>query len=388
MNFNVNLIFQVVNALITMLCGTIILGFVYKEKFKRHVFYYGWSIGFILYGTQILLRAFWPDNPLVSIPQLLAFIIFLVSTGFLSGHTKVVLALLPIVFALFSAAIPYYLGIMHNDILNWGTPSSSIIASFCLYIPMITITIIHRKLFGNCVDKVIIGWFLLFLINVLLPMGGWVLDTLAIFSKILILNGIVSYDFALVTQKIQNELSRRTLPATTGYGQEGGLALVTFNHNSKPPLTVISEWIKDRVDKNIRQNMETNVIVLQNIIPTVTLRSIAWSKPELVHVFIFSENPANQEEFTTLRYGLTELGATITEVVKRLGNKKKGEIILVDLSILVNTFGAINTYKFLLNKMGILRSSRTLLTAIFYPEIHEEKVVNLFKTIVDDIISI
>jgi hypothetical protein len=61
------------------------------------------------------------------------------------------------------------------------------------------------------------------------------------------------------------------------------------------------------------------------------------------------------------------------------------EILLIDLSIMIHTFGTENVYNLLLNKMGLLRSSKTYLTAIFHPETHEGRIVSLFKTLADNI---
>jgi len=257
------------------------------------------------------------------------------------------------------------------------------IGSILLFLPVALLVLAHRILFGACVDKLLTGWFLLFLINTLMPEGGWIVDSLAIFCKLLILIGIMSYDFAVITQKIRRELISSSYPFTTGYNKEGGLNLVMFKSRSESPLRIVSKWLRDKVEENIRENIETYIIVLQNVIPYSVLRSLAWSKPELVHFFILSENPEENEEFTTLTFGETELGATITEITRRKNSKK--EIILVDLSIMIHTFGPQQAYRLLLNKLGMLRSSGTLLTAVLHPDAHEESIIALFKTITDSI---
>lgn len=388
MNLDANLLLQIANSLVTMSCGAIILYLVSKEKLASHLFYYGWSIGFILYGTQILLRALSSNSLLAFIPMLFSFIIFPISTWSLSRRKEVILSFLPISFLYLSLAILFFLDIIRVP-SGLSNPLPWILASLFFYLPLTSIIIIHRRLFGNCVDKLIIGWLLLFLANVLLPIRGWVLDALAIFSKIIILAGIMDYDFAIVTQKVRNELSPHVLPATAGYVEEGGLTLVTFRTEAETPLIAISKWVKSAVEENIRRNVETSIMVLQNVIHYNTLRSVAWSKPELVHILVFSKNPTDLKEFTTLRYGITELGATITEIAKKhVGSDSKGVIILVDLSILIHRLGAREVYSFLLEKMGILRSSGTSLIALFHPTTHEERVVALFKTIADKIIQV
>lgn len=246
----------------------------------------------------------------------------------------------------------------------------------------------HRTIFGNCVDKFIIGWFSLFLINVLIPGGGYISDFLSIFSKVIIMSGIISYDFAIITKKIRNELDSPNLKTIPGFEEEGGLKLVSFRSGPQSPLSNVSQWIDLEVEKNVKNNLDSNIIVLQDTLPYSALRSILWKKPERVRIFIFSQNFSNYREFTTLRYDLTELGATITEIAKRTSEGGgKGDIILVNLSILIHTFGTERVYSFLLNKMGMLRASGTSMFAVFHPETHEEQVANLFRTIADSVIQ-
>jgi len=80
---------------------------------------------------------------------------------------------------------------------------------------------------------------------------------------------------------------------------------------------VISDWIKEKVKYNIERDITTSIIVLHNIIPYAFLRSIAWMKPEINHIFIFSENPESIRDFANLRYDSTELGATISEIATK-----------------------------------------------------------------------
>jgi len=380
---DLNIFLASANSLMTISCGIIILYFLSIKKLQRSIFYYGWSIGFILYGIQILLRVLQFDILITSIPMVFSFILFQFSTWALDGRKELTFLFLPFIFSFFFMLILFLLNILQYGESLW------IIGSTFLYLPVTMLVLAHRKFFGNCVDKLLIGWFSLFLINVLIPMGGWVVDAFAIFCKVLILAGIMSYDFAIITQKIRSELGPHIYPFTIGNGEEGGLRLVMFRSENKSSLTNVSNWLKSKIEENIRLNVETNIIVLQSIIPYSILRSIAWSKPELVHFFIFSRSPEKHEEFTALKFGKTELGATITEIARKQSEKKQsGEIILIDLSILIHTFGARQIYSLLLNKMGILRLSGTLLTAVFHPDTHEESVVALFKTIADTIIQI
>lgn len=162
-----------------------------------------------------------------------------------------------------------------------------------------------------------------------------------------------------------------------------------LNSNNVPSVVKTSEWLRNKIEENIDKKIETNLIVLCNIIPFNVLRSILWSDPELIHIFILSQNYSNNKEFKTLEYGITELGAVITEVSRKYAkNKRRGEIIFLDLSILIHTFGADEVYGLLLNKLGSLRTSGTSLITIINPKIHKESVLALFEAIADEIVKV
>ncbi|MFQ6081261.1 MAG: hypothetical protein ACE5OW_06305 [Candidatus Bathyarchaeia archaeon] len=265
---------------------------------------------------------------------------------------------------------------------------SAFLAFLCFYLPVTLMIIYHRAIFGRLTDRFTLGWLFLLLNNIFLFQKGWILDVLCIFAKFILLLGIIDHDFIILTQKVREELAPRRLPITTGYEKEGGLVLA-IPRTDGLPITKVSEWIRDMAEKNIKQNVKTNLLVLHNVIPHDVLRSIAWRKPDMVHTFIFSQNPIAGEEFANLRMGMTELGATISEITKKhKDTESKGEIILIDLSILTHTFGPYKAYNLLLNKLGALRSSGVSLVAVFHPETHEKSVIALFKSIADSIIQL
>ena len=383
MEADINLVMQVANSLFTIGCGVTLLYLVYRGKLEHHPFYYGWSIGFILYGTEISLRLI-SLSAYIEIPMFFAFIIFFPFSLLILRPQKSIILLLPLtlLFGVLFAVLSYFGALVISQ-------SSWIIGALLFYIPVAAIILIHRKLFGSCVDKLMIGWFSLLLVNILFPFGGWIADTLAIFGKIIILMGIVSYDFAIMTLKVRDGLTASISSPTSGYGEKGEFELAMLKSREVPPLTTICKWLKSRVDENVKRNINTSILVLQDIIPYNALRSIAWRKPELIHIFTFSQDTSNRPEFVALKYGIAEIGATITEIAKKNSSlEHKQEIILVDLSIMIHTFGANEVYNLLLNKMGTLRSNGTSLVAPFHQQTHEDSVVALFKTIAGSIIQL
>lgn len=378
---DIDLIMAIANALVTMGCGVTLIYLVYQRKIERHPFYYGWSLGFILYGLQILLRTF-STNSYVQIPMFLAFVIFFPLSIFFLRPRKSVILMFSVLFilgALFTALT--YFDILEVTISFW------IIASTFFYLPVASVILVHRKLFGNSVDKLLVGWLMLFFVNILIPLGGWPTDTFAIFGKLVLLIGLRDYDFAILSKKIRDGLSGSISSPTAGYNEKGGFELAILKPREDAPLKAVTKWLKNRVDHNVNTDIETSVLIMQNVIPFDATRSITWNKPDKVHVFIFAnDSPPGTKDFTILKYGLAEIGAAITEVTRRdQKSLTEHEILIVDLSIMIHTFGKENVYNLLLNKMGLLRSSKTYLTAIFHPSTHEEMVVSLFKTLADDV---
>jgi hypothetical protein len=312
----------------------------------------------------------------------LAFVIFIPLSVFFLHSKKSVIPMFSLLFflvAMFTILISF--NILQVTVSFW------IIASTFFYLPVASVIVVHRKLFGNSVDTLLIGWLMLFFVNILLPLGGWTADTLAIFGKLVLLIGLRDYDFAIISKKVRDALSSSISSPVAGYDVKGGFELVSLKPKEDPPLKAVTKWLKNRVDHNVKNRIETSVLIMQNVIPFDTTRSISWNMPDKVHVFIFTnDSPPGTKDFTILKYGLAEIGTAITEVTRR--DPKNGtdhEILLIDLSIMIHTFGTENVYNLLLNKMGLLRSSKTYLTAIFHPETHEGRIVSLFKTLADNI---
>jgi len=238
-------------------------------------------------------------------------------------------------------------------------------------------------------DKFIFGWSLLLLTNFVLLGLGWIADVFAIFSKVIVLQGIIDQDFIILTRRIQRELVPHSPPPDTGYGEEGGLKLIT------PPQVFSNirkaNWIRERIQKDVKNGVSTYIFSFQDVIPNKELRRMKWINPEKVFVFLFSSSSKKvKEEFTVLPMGITHVGATLSEVIKKHSNLENGcTVFFTDLSLLVHLFGALPCYTMLLNKMGSLREEEVNLFAFIHPETHSDKsVVSLFTSISDKVIKL
>jgi hypothetical protein len=386
MEIGINLLAETANSSVTIACGLILLYLIHREKLHHDRFYYGWSVGFILYGTYIFFRPL-TASVFVDIPMVIAFLIFFPFSMFALDSRKNIVILFfsvllsGILFVTFS-----YFGFLKENMSFW------IISSVIFYLPITLVIIAHRKIFGRSVDKFLIGWVSLFLVNIFFSSGDWITNTLAIACKLFLFMGLLDYDFAIATEKIRIGLTTNGLSPISGNcsKDEGGFELVLLKPKAEAPLQIVSKWLIEHVEKNIIENIETTILILQDVLPYNVVRSIVWSKPSLIRVLFFSDGTSSgNHEFKALKLGITEIGATINEVAKsELKASQCGEIILVDLSIMVNKFGVNQVYDLILNKMGILRSNGTSLITLFHPQAHEDRVTALFKTIANRITSL
>jgi hypothetical protein len=387
MAIDINFLAETANSLVTVTCGLCLLYFIIRGKLQRHRFYYGWSAGFILYGVYIFLRPLTANVFIVDIPMVIAFLFFFPFSMFaLNSQKNVTVLFLSVLFigTLFVAFS--YFGYLNESVSFW------ILSSVIFYLPITLVILAHRKIFGSSVDKFLIGWVSLFLVNIFFPLGDWITNTLAIVCKLFLFVGLMNYDFAIATQKIRKGLTLNALSPISGNcaKDDGGFELVMLKSRAETPLNIVSKWIIDQVEKNISQNVETTILILQDVLPYNVVRSIVWSKPDLIRVLFFSDGvSSSNQEFKTLKLGITEIGATINEVAKSESKTSQcGEIIIVDLSIMIYKFGVNQVYDLLLNKMGILRSNGITLLALFHPQAHEDRVVALFKTIANRITNL
>lgn len=381
LDLDIGFLFLTLNGIVTILCGGILLYFISSKRLEKHPFYYCWSLGFILYGTQISLRPYHKMFFFEAIMMTLALFFFLLGIWSLSRR-KNRLYLTIVYLSSFSLLVALHF----TRILSLETVL--VIGPFVYFLPVSIAILYQRIIFGRSVDNFVIGWFLLFLSNLFLWGKGWVIDGFAIFSKIVLLRGIMDQDFVIIAEKVRKELSIRPIPEYTGERKEGGIHLISSSSLSY--LKTI-RWIEEKVRKNLNEGLDTIIFSFQNVIPYRELRRMKWINPEKVSIFIFSNSAEIvKKEFTVLPVGVTEVGTTLSEVTKKYHNHEGGcTIVLTNLSLLIYLFEAYPLYNMLLNKLGSLREEGIDLFAFIHPKTHSDKsTVALFENISDEVIKL
>lgn len=369
------------NSLITFFCGFGILYFIYSKRIEKHPFYYLWSLGFLAYALQIFTRIFFENYILLTVLMIGSFSAF--SFGLLSlNWTK--LRMIPLSLVYFGICLAFLVWIFNLIPLS----EVKILGVLLNYGVLTLFTFYHRVNFGSVADRFVLGWFLLLISNVVLIGNGWLNDVFAIVSKLTLLLGIIDQNFAVITQRIHEGMIPQLPPYDVGFRREGGLTLIysssNFSHSNK------MEWLLGKIRVNIEAGKDTYIFSFQDVTPHEKLRKIKWINPTKVFIFLFSSSAEKaKKEFTVLPMGVTEIGAALSEVIKKHKNSEEScTIILTDLSVLIHVFGAHTCYTMLLNKMGALREAGIELLAFFHPETHSDKsVVSLFTNICDEVMK-
>ncbi|MDR0373807.1 MAG: hypothetical protein LBI79_09755 [Nitrososphaerota archaeon] len=377
---DITLLWLLLNGIFTIACGLIISYYAIKERVSGSIFHYTWAAGFLVYGIEIFLRAHGFPPEIVHTLFFSAFILFVVGIWQLCKAKQFIITFSIAIVFLFLAGVIVYFGLAPRHFLQ--------ITSYTVLFLFVAIPIFqHRMLFGKSTDRLLIGWILLYTTNItqlLLSEGtSWVVDAFAVIAKIIILFGVLDYDFVVIADKARV----KKFPAPeVGYGQEGKLILLTSAENSNV-IVREANWLKKKTAENVNEETETAVFVFQDVFPYKELRAIKWINPEKVSVYLFSSSAQKaKSEFIVLPMGLAQIGAALSQVTLQSQKAEKGyTVIFLHLSLLIQVFGTDAVYNMLLNKMGYIRENGINLYAFFYPTIHSDPAtVSLFTRLADE----
>lgn len=382
LTFSIDQIFLILNFLVTILCGLYIFYSILSKKIGRHLFYYFWCVGFILYAMQILTRAFFISPGIIGVLLISSYFVFVLGLWFL-GRRKLFLISFIVVFvtSMFLFSVGGIIGLVSIE-------DGKIFASVAIYGGLTLLMFYHRTIFGRTADKFIIGWLILCITNLFLPTEWFATNIFAIFSKIVLLAGVMDQDFSILLQKVKLEImsDRLPIPFTTN-SREGIFKLIIHSNNVQSNKI---KFLKQRIQENVRKEETTYIFSFQDVIPRSVLRELKWISPNKVKVFLFSSSANTvQKEFTILPMGITEIGATISEIIKKHLGADDCTIIFSDLSLLIHVFGIYPIYNLLLSKMGGFREAGIEMLVFFHPETHgDNSVPSLFESISDEVIKL
>lgn len=269
MNMDLNLLLLFANGIFTCFCGLTVLNYIASKKIEKHLFYYAWALGFVLYGVQIIIRALSFPFFISATFMFLAVILFLGGTWSLT-HKRRLLYMFILNYIALSLIGAFYL--LNVVLYDTALPLAN---SFWPLIILVSV-LYNRVIFGKSADKFSLGWALLLLSNAILWGSEWI-DLFAIFAKFIILWGIMDYDFVIVTERVRKGLNPQLPPINTGVGKEGGLKLII---NASPSITTMENWTYRKARENAERDVRTYIFSFQDVISHSALRKMKWIKPE------------------------------------------------------------------------------------------------------------
>jgi hypothetical protein len=374
-----------INASLTLFVGIFLLYRMYVKKVEKNFLYLIWSIGFLFYGIEIGLKlvidpsqALNGSNLLLSILATIFFLCFTLGLASLNRKKLVSILVTAVIFMIIAVFSTPIFGVLSHE-------NASILIFFLYFIPSIILMIYNRASFGRSIDRLILGWGLLLMVNILFRNTGWVINISSAFIKVFLLAGMLDPDFTLLATKIKVS---STLPLDTGYPMEGGFSLISVPSVSKVNRV---DWIRNKILKNIETDIYTYIFSFQGVIPHAELRRIKWIKPDRTFIFLFSSSAEKvKNEFTVMPFDLTQIGAAVSGVIKKHSNLGNGcTLIFSDMSLLIHLFGTYAVYKVILSKMSSLREESVKLYGFFHHKTHSDKSIPaLFESIADEVIRL
>jgi hypothetical protein len=382
---DLTLIFRLINGLFTI--G--IVAVLYPPYLKtRRRFYLIWSVGFFLYGLSVCIRAVGPYFLSESIVELLAGVPLMIGfSAIFAGLGDLVDKLRS--FLLASLVVPFSIIVIYlisaPSTLGWilGITPYLLISSNLIYI---------RFKYKAEVELLSIGWLFLLVVNFgisfnfIQPLYG---EVLAIVGKLVVLSGIVIPRFTLLADDLKQFLLSGDVH-TYEDGKGGGITLIESSLTRDDEI----KWIVNKVNEKRGGVQRTILVTTHDLISSQQVRQEQIKDPDLyivrmVHGNIEASN-LFQEKVMSINDDLMELGILLSEIIGFSRDKKlKVEVILYNLSTLIEVHNWKDLHKQLLTMTPRLKAAGVRINAFFYPNVHEDKVmVEVFENMVDEVVNL
>ena len=357
---------------------------------NRRRFYLNWSAGFLFYGINIIIRAVMDYQPepyrdsfiwIIFIFYFLGFSNIIIGIGELLGRPKTAFA-----YSLLLLIIPIMINILPSGTGLMWTISLSPYALISL-----SLIFIKRK-YGESLDLFIVGWVLLFIINIAMPldmMNPIYIDLVAILAKLIIFHGMMSPRFSILADNMKQFLLTG-LPEVYPSDINEHIILILPNESHRENEL---EWISHHVTDNSKHGIRTVLVTLYDLITSSQLETKGLHRDDVYLVRLMPKGDRVMQSIgdrvAVMSDELTRLKMLISEIID-FSNERKihCNIILYSLSWAIHTHGEEEVYSLILEKTPDLKASFVQLYCFFYPGTHEELEVAKFKRLADKIITI
>lgn len=381
----VNLMLRLVNMLVTLYLSTLLYR-VYGTTSRR--FYLYWSLGYLFYGLNILVRMVTPESFEITFSNMFAFflvmaafVFMVVGVGELIEKTRlllgssILLILSPIVqvfagqelipYTMAFALIPYLFMATSLLIISWRSN-------------------VDLKLLTS-------GWWILFLANfgfLTSQIEVGFVDLISTVGKIIIYWGMIHPNFSFIVENLHSFMLGGI---ATEYMEDtqGKFTLVNLNNIHKEKDV---QWIKDRVDENVAKGVRTIIVTMYDmIIPGDIIKSETVDELYFVRVVPGNRGLPNafEEKIISINDDLNQLDILFSDVLKfSTETRVPCDIIVYTFSHLIHTHGWKRVYSFITSKNPLLKASMVELTGFYSPASHmDSSEIITFETIADRIIN-
>jgi hypothetical protein len=382
---DLTLVLRLINGLFTI--GIVAVLYPTYAKPRRR-FYLIWSVGFLFYGLSICIRAIGPyflSTPMIellaSVPLMVGFSAIFAGLGDLVDKLRT--------FLLASLVVPISIVVIYlvsaPTTFGWilGITPYLLISGNLVYI---------RYKYGAEVELLAIGWLFLLVVNFgipfdfIQPLYG---EVLAIVGKLVVLSGIVIPRFTLLADDLKQFLLSGNA-STYEDGKGGGITLIESSLTRDDEI----KWIVNKVNEKRGGVQRTILVTMHDLISPQQVRQEQVNDQDLYIVRMVHGNVEAsslfQEKVMSINDDLMELGILLSEIVGFSRDKKlKVNVILYNLTTLIEVHDWKDIHKQLLTMTPRLKAAGIRINAFFYPNVHDDKVmVEVFENMADEVVRL
>lgn len=380
--FVTELLFRIINGLIT-LAIFYSLNRLYNKTKRR--FYMFWSLGFLFYGVNILLRIFVPViemNPLgllAFLLNILGFVIMMTGIGELVDTARMTLIISVLI------QITLTISVLRGD--------SEQLAWVMVLSPYLVIIFSLAYLYARYdvkIGTIILGWVAIFLGNVALSFNYLdiiYVDIISTIGKLIVYYGMTQPTFSFLADDLRKFiLSGVPIEFLADY--RGGVGLINLSGYSRAQEI---DWIKTRIHQNKSRGIRTILFSFYDLIAPSALDEDTRASLYLVRVIPGHRGLENifDNQVITIDDDPNLIQIVLDDVITASGETTvPTEVLVYNLSNAIFIHGWTRLFSLVLTKIPKLKENQVKLSCFYNPEAHEDQsVITKFETLADEIIK-
>lgn len=354
----------------------------------RKNFYLYWSLGYVLYGLNIVMRIpLIASNRDVSVLGLASYSVFALGLGLIiAGIGDLVNRSRQLLLStLILPVILYGLILTGEEWIDFG-----LLAAISPYIFITGALLYIRIKYRLDITLLLAGWANMLFLNIgylYEIMNEGFVDLMTTFTKVVIYFGMTSPSFSFLYEELTNFLMGG-IPVEY-HETTAGFTMIDLNvKNREKEIT----WIKERIKQNSRQAKRT---ILVSLYDQITAKDIIDEDTQDNLYLVRMANGYRrsfvtfEEQVTSINDDIQLLDILFSDIISFSNSKYiPCEIIVYTLSQLIITHGSKRIYGFLTTKMSQIKSSQVNFIGFYNLGSHENPAeIRIFESLADLIIN-